>query len=91
MSAPANGRPRVLADLERRYASDADVTVEEVECIADAGGAPSMQVNYEFHEGLTPDRAELIIEEYRTNRRVAWDLRRPPGIVCGIGELWSAT
>ena len=65
------GGPEVLAHLERRYASDADVTVEEVECISACGGAPSMQVNYEFHEGLTPDRAELIIEEYRTNRRVA--------------------
>ena len=33
-----------------RTRTDPDVTVEEVECLAACGGAPAMQVNYEFHE-----------------------------------------
>ena len=65
------GGPEVLSHLERRYHGDADVTVEEVECIAACGGAPSMQVNYEFPETLTPESAELIIEDYRSNNRAA--------------------
>ena len=44
------GGPEILEHLEERYATDADVTVEEVECLAACGGAPAMQVNYEFHE-----------------------------------------
>lgn len=59
------GGPEVLEHLAQRYADDDDVTVEEVECLAACGGAPAMQVNYEFHEGLTPGAAEEIVERYK--------------------------
>ena len=65
------GGPEVLEHLEERYATDNDVTVEEVECLAACGGAPSMQVNYEFHEKLTPEMAESLVEEYRSGKRTA--------------------
>ena len=65
------GGPEVLEHLEARYADDADVTVEEVECIAACGGAPALQVNYEFHEHLTPASAEEIVEEYKSGARTA--------------------
>ena len=65
------GGPEILEHLEEHYATDLDVTVEEVECLAACGGAPSMQVNYEFHERLTPAGAEEIVEEYRTGSRAA--------------------
>jgi NADH-quinone oxidoreductase subunit E len=65
------GGPELLEHLEGRYATDADVTVEEVECIAACGGAPAMQVNYEFHERLTPSAAEEIVDEYRAGARRA--------------------
>ena len=57
VSCLVNGGPELLEHLERRYAADDDVTVEEVECLAACGLAPVMQVNYEFHEQLTPDGA----------------------------------
>ena len=59
------GGPEILEHLEERYADDADVTVEEVECLAACGNAPSMQVNYEFHEHLNPQLAEAIVDDYR--------------------------
>lgn len=59
------GGPEVLEHLEQRYASDKDVTVEEVECLAACDGAPAMQVNYEFHESLTPGLATEIVEAYK--------------------------
>ena len=65
------GGPEILEKLEARYALDEDVTVEEVECLAACGNAPSMQVNYEFHERLTPAGAQEIVEEYRDGTRVA--------------------
>ena len=62
------GGPEVLEHLEDKYSLDDDVTVEEVECLAACGGAPSMQVNYEFHEHLTPEMAEAIVEDYKAGR-----------------------
>ena len=62
------GGPEILEHLEQRYAADADVTVEEVECLAACGGAPAMQVNYEFHEQLT---AELGARRSSTSTRRA--------------------
>ena len=58
----------VNAALRQRYADDPDVTVEEVECLAADDGAPVMQVNYEFHERLTPETAEQIVEDYKAGR-----------------------
>src|SRR4051794_32630197 len=63
------GGPEILEHLEELYATDNDVTVEEVECLAACGGAPSMQVNYEFHEHLTAAGAQAIVEEYRSGAR----------------------
>ena len=65
------GGPEILEHLEERYALDDDVTVEEVECLAACGGAPSMQVNYEFHEHLTPEMAAAIVEDYKAGRVTA--------------------
>ena len=65
------GGPEVLHHLEERYLGDPDVTVEEVECLAACGGAPAMQVNYEFHERVTPDSAQGLVEEYRAGTRTA--------------------
>jgi NADH:ubiquinone oxidoreductase subunit E len=60
------GGPEILEHLEERYAHDADVTVEEVECLAACGNAPSMQVNYEFHEHLNPEVAAAIVDDYKS-------------------------
>ena len=65
------GGPEILEHLEEHYANDLDVTVEEVECLAACGGAPSMQVNYEFHEKLTRESAQRLVEEYRAGTRQA--------------------
>jgi NADH-quinone oxidoreductase subunit E len=68
VSCMVNGGPELLDHLRNRYADDADVTVEEVECLAADDGAPVMQVNYEFHERLTPESAERIVEDYKAGR-----------------------
>jgi NADH-quinone oxidoreductase subunit E len=65
------GGPEVLEHLRARYAADDEVHVEEVECLAACGGAPALQVNYEFHEQLTPDSAESIVEAYKRGELTA--------------------
>jgi NADH-quinone oxidoreductase subunit E len=71
VSCLVTGGPEVLEHLEHRYADDPEVHVEEVECLAACGGAPALQVNYEFHEDMTPARAEGIVDDYLAGRLVA--------------------
>lgn len=69
VSCMVNGGEELYAHLRDRYADDPDVTVEEVECLAADDGAPVMQVNYEFHEKLTTESAEQIVEDYKSGRK----------------------
>ena len=40
-------------------------SLEEVECIGACSWAPAMQVNYDFHENLTPEKVDDILENYK--------------------------
>ena len=40
-------------------------TLEEVECIGACSWAPAAQVNYDFHENLTVEKMDGILEGYR--------------------------
>jgi len=71
VSCLVNGGNGLLEHLEHRYADDADVLVEEVECIAACDLAPVLQVNYEFHGPLTNDAAEQLIDDYKRGARIA--------------------
>ncbi len=39
--------------------------LEEVECIGACSWAPAVQVNYDFHENLTPEKMDAVLESYR--------------------------
>jgi len=39
--------------------------LEEVECIGACSWAPAMQVNYDYHENLTPERIDELIDGIR--------------------------
>jgi len=43
---------------------DGQFSLEEVECIGDCCAAPAMQVNYAFHDELTPAKVDEILDEY---------------------------
>ena len=63
------GGPEILDALTARYGDDDAVTVEEVECLAACGGAPALQVNYEYHEHMTPQTAESVVDDYKSGSR----------------------
>ena len=44
---------------------DGMFTLEEVECIGACSWAPAIQVNYDFHENLTPEKMDRILDEYK--------------------------
>ncbi|MYB44381.1 MAG: NADH-quinone oxidoreductase subunit NuoF [Acidimicrobiia bacterium] len=45
---------------------DGTITPEHVECIGACGGAPAVQVNYEFVEGVTPSGAREMVRWLRS-------------------------
>jgi NADH-quinone oxidoreductase subunit E len=48
---------------------DGMFSLEEVECIGACSWAPAMQVNYDFHEKLTAESAEKVLDEYRRKEK----------------------
>ena len=40
-------------------------TLEEVECIGACSWAPAIQVNYDFHENLTVEKLDEVLDGYR--------------------------
>jgi len=45
--------------------SDGVFTLEEVECIGACSWAPAVQVNYDFHENLTVEKLDKVLEGYK--------------------------
>ena len=45
--------------------SDGLFSLEEVECIGACSWAPAVQVNYDFHENLTTEKMDKILEGYK--------------------------
>ena len=43
-------------------------SLEEVECIGACCWAPAIQVNYDFHEELTPEKVDQVLDEYKAGR-----------------------
>jgi len=44
-------------------------SLEEVECIGACCWAPAVQVNYDFHENLTPEAMDKVLDEYAANAK----------------------
>ena len=47
---------------------DGVFSLESVECIGACSWAPAMQVNYDFHEDLTPEKVDGILDEYAAKK-----------------------
>jgi NADH-quinone oxidoreductase subunit E len=43
--------------------SDGVISLEEVECIGACSWAPAIQVNYDFHHKVTPERLDEVLDE----------------------------
>jgi NADH-quinone oxidoreductase subunit E len=49
----------------RETTPDGVFSLEEVECMGACSWAPAVQVNYDFHHELTPERLDQILDAYR--------------------------
>ena len=49
----------------KQTTADGTFSLEEVECIGACSWAPAVQVNYDFHENLTPEKMNSVLDQYR--------------------------
>jgi NADH-quinone oxidoreductase subunit E len=64
------GADDVVAYLERKLGCPSGATTADgrftwqstIECLGACGGAPMMQVDHHFHENLTPDKIDSVLE-----------------------------
>ena len=47
----------------KQVTPDGVFSIEEVECIGACTGAPAMQVNYDFHENMNPNRLDKLLQQ----------------------------
>jgi NADH-quinone oxidoreductase subunit E len=48
----------------KQTTQDGRFTLEEVECIGACSWAPAIQVNYDFHENLTVEKLDKVLDGY---------------------------
>lgn len=56
---------RKLGIGNREKTPDGQFSLEEVECLGACSWAPAMQVNYDFHYQMTPEKLDQLIESLR--------------------------
>jgi NADH-quinone oxidoreductase subunit E len=49
----------------KQVTPDGVFSLEEVECIGACSWAPAAQINYDFHENLTAESMDKVLDEYR--------------------------
>ncbi|HWG38290.1 MAG TPA: NAD(P)H-dependent oxidoreductase subunit E [Terriglobales bacterium] len=53
----------------KQRAADGVFSLEEVECIGACSWAPAVQVNYDFHQELTIERLDQVLDAYQARGR----------------------
>ena len=56
---------KALGIGHKETTEDGLFSLEEVECIGACCWAPAVQVNYDFHDDLTPAKMDAVLETYR--------------------------
>jgi len=49
----------------KEVTADGQFSLEEVECIGACSWAPAIQINYDFHHGVTLERLDQLVGELR--------------------------
>jgi NADH-quinone oxidoreductase subunit E len=77
ISCMLRGGNELLAHCKRRLGignkettPDKVFSLEEVECIGACSWAPAVQVNYDFHENLTPAAMDKVLDGYRARNEL---------------------
>jgi NADH-quinone oxidoreductase subunit E len=49
----------------KEVTADGLISIEEVECIGACSWAPAIQVNYDFHHFVTPEKLDRLLDSLR--------------------------
>jgi NADH-quinone oxidoreductase subunit E len=60
---------QVLGIDNKGTTPDGLFSLEEVECIGACSWAPAVQINYDYHENVTPEAMDTILDQYRRQAR----------------------
>jgi NADH-quinone oxidoreductase subunit E len=73
-----NGAEEILAHFENKLGikagettPDGRFTLKTVECLAACGNAPVIQVGTEYHENLTPAKADELLEKWTAENKIS--------------------
>ena len=53
----------------KQVTADGKFSLEEVECIGACSWAPAIQINYDFHENLTQEKLDSILDRYSSETK----------------------
>ena len=59
---------RKLGIGHKETTADGQISLEEVECIGACSWAPAIQVNYDFHHHVTPEKLDEILDKLRVRQ-----------------------
>jgi NADH-quinone oxidoreductase subunit E len=72
------GSEEILAHYEARLGikngettADGKFTLKTVECLAACGNAPVVQVGTEYHENLTIQKADELLDKWQTENKIS--------------------
>jgi NADH-quinone oxidoreductase subunit E len=63
-----NHATKKLGIGHNEVSADGQISLEEVECIGACSWAPAIQVNYDFHHGVTIEKLDQILDGLRTKQ-----------------------
>ena len=73
-----NGAEKIIAHFEARLGikpgettADGKFTLKTVECLAACGNAPVIQVGQEYHENLTAEKVDNLLEQWKRENKVS--------------------
>jgi NADH-quinone oxidoreductase subunit E len=56
---------RTLGLRNKQVSADGFISLEEVECMGACSWAPAIQINYDFHHRVTPERFDQLMDALR--------------------------
>ena len=58
---------RRLSLTDKETTADGRFSLEEVECMGACSWAPALQVNYDFHHHMTPEKLDALLEKLKAD------------------------
>jgi NADH-quinone oxidoreductase subunit E len=56
---------RKVGTGHKEVTADGQISLEEVECMGACSWAPAIQVNYDFHHNMTPEKLDRLLDSLR--------------------------